>query len=86
VGCGRAAEKGELVRVALTSHDTGTGRLAVLDREGRMGGRGAYLCRAPGTDRPNADCLAAAIRRGGFARTLRAKVTLDPKLVESVGR
>ena len=86
MGCGREAGKRELLRVALASHDAGAGRLAVLDRDGRMGGRGAYLCRAPGTDRPSAECLAAAIRRGGFARALRAKVTLDPKLVESVGR
>jgi len=58
----------------------------VLDRDGRLGGRGAYLCREPASERPAAACLAAALRRGGLWRTLRAKVTLDPKLVESVGR
>jgi predicted RNA-binding protein YlxR (DUF448 family) len=51
-----------------------------------MSGRGAYLCRAPLSARPSADCLAAALRRGGISRTLRAKVSFDPKLVESVGR
>jgi len=58
----------------------------VLDRDGRLGGRGAYLCRTPEDDRPQPDCLAAAVRRGGFGRALRAQVALDPKLVESVGR
>jgi predicted RNA-binding protein YlxR (DUF448 family) len=72
------------VRVAL-SHDVQT-RLAVLDRDGRLGGRGAYLCRSTEDDRPQAQCLATAVRRGAFARALRAKVTLDPKLVESMGR
>ncbi len=51
-----------------------------------MGGRGAYLCGDPGASGPDANCLAAAIRRNGFARALRSKVTLDPKLVESMGR
>lgn len=52
-----------------------------------MPGRGAYLCRAADPDRgpglPDPACLERAVRRGGIARTLRAAVTLDPKLVES---
>jgi predicted RNA-binding protein YlxR (DUF448 family) len=83
VGCGCEAGKSELLRIAL-AHDANP-RLAVLDRDGRLGGRGAYLCRRE-DDRPRAECLAAAVRRGAFARALRAKVTLDPKLVESMGR
>ena len=72
---------------ALHEHDAAAGpRLAVLDTDGRMGGRGAYLCRDEDGRRPNTDCLARAIRRGSVGRTLRASVTLDPKLVESVGR
>ena len=51
-----------------------------------MQGRGAYLHRFPGSDLPSGDCLAEAIRRGGIARALRARVPLDSKLVESVGR
>jgi predicted RNA-binding protein YlxR (DUF448 family) len=62
------------------------GRFAVIDRDGRMGGRGAYLCRDGEHERPRPDCLARAIRRGSVGRTLRATVSLDPKLVESVGR
>jgi predicted RNA-binding protein YlxR (DUF448 family) len=86
VGCGTVAPKPELIRIALSRSAQPTGPVAVLDPENRMSGRGAYLCRAPGTAQPSAECLAAALRRGGIARTLRARVSLDPKLVESVGR
>jgi predicted RNA-binding protein YlxR (DUF448 family) len=58
----------------------------VLDPDGRMPGRGAYLCRAGSGDAPAEACLARALRGGGIARTLRAAVTVDPKLVESVSR
>jgi predicted RNA-binding protein YlxR (DUF448 family) len=83
VGCGRVAGKHELLRVALAP---GSEPLAVLDRHGRLEGRGAYLCRGEDGARPRPECLAEAIRRRGFARALRTKVTLDPKLVESVSR
>jgi hypothetical protein len=49
-----------------------------------MGGRGAYICRGDEPGKPAAECLAAAMRRGGIARALRSGATLDPKLVESV--
>jgi len=59
----------------------------VRDPDGTMPGRGAYLCSDPRTPAaPAPACLALALRRGGIARTLRAQVTVDPKLVESVGR
>ncbi len=64
----------------------GTPRIATIDRDGRLGGRGAYLCRDRDAQSPRADCLDQAIRRRSVGRTLRASVTLDPKLVESVGR
>ena len=50
-----------------------------------MPGRGAYLCRDGEPDGPRAECLKLALRRGGVRAPLRAQVTLDPKLVESVG-
>ena len=55
-----------------------------------MPGRGAYLCAEKARERPAAECLALALRRGGIARGLRRAVVLDaltaePKLVESVG-
>jgi len=52
-----------------------------------MPGRGAYLCRAgnlKGPALPERECLERALHRGGIARALRASVTLDPKIVESV--
>jgi len=74
------------VRVALSTDGERSRQLAVLDEEGRLGGRGAYLCREAGTSGPRPSCLAEAERRNAFGRALRARVTLDPKLVESVGR
>jgi predicted RNA-binding protein YlxR (DUF448 family) len=65
-------------------------RIAIADRGARMPGRGAYLCRATnpsaGSGLVDPACLQRATRRGGIARALRAAVTLDPKLVESVNR
>ena len=61
--------------------------MAVLDRAARLPGRGAYLCRANmDGDVPTPDCLALATKRRAVARALRASVSLDPKLVESMGR
>ena len=51
-----------------------------------MEGRGAYLCRQQVEPEPLGECLTRALRSGGIARTLRAKATLDDKLVESVSR
>jgi predicted RNA-binding protein YlxR (DUF448 family) len=62
-------------------------RNAIVDRDGTMPGRGAYLCRGVHPSPPTAvdrACLERAVHRGGIARALRASVTLDPKLVESV--
>jgi len=86
VGCGRIAPKRELLRFALAPGQPLGARTAVPDVDARLGGRGAYLCREPAGSGPREACLAAAVRRNGFARTLRTKVTVDPKLVESVGR
>jgi uncharacterized protein len=85
-GCGRVAPKSELVRFAIARNRDGSGGLVVQDREGRMGGRGAYICSAASGVEPDAGCLQGALRRGGFQRTLRATVALDPEIVESVGR
>ena len=63
----------------------GPGAVAVRDDAAALGGRGAYLCRAPEGDVPAAACLDEAVRRGGIARTLRAAVTVDTEIVESVG-
>ncbi|MGD1056417.1 MAG: YlxR family protein [Solirubrobacteraceae bacterium] len=89
VGCGRTAPKSELLRLAATAEgapseqDTRT-RRAVADHRATMPGRGAYLCVGSDSQLPAAECLARAIQRGGIARALRSRVTVDPKLVESV--
>ena len=65
--------------------DGGRGRpSATLDRDARLPGRGAYLHIGEDGSRPDSACLAEAVRRGSIARALRAKATLDPKLVESL--
>lgn len=58
----------------------------MLDRAGTMPGRGAYLCRDKQTGEPARDCLALAVRRGGFARTLHRSVSLPDELLESTTR
>ena len=84
VGCGLIASKSELVRIAVAREAAEPRGRAVCDRDGTMGGRGAYICRGDQPGKPAAECLAAAMRRGGIARALRSGATLDPKLVESV--
>jgi hypothetical protein len=87
VGCGRIAPKSELLRLVVATDGDGHSRRALIDQHGTMPGRGAYLCaredsrRGPGLVDPA--CLSRAVGRGGIARALRARVTLDPKLVES---
>jgi predicted RNA-binding protein YlxR (DUF448 family) len=84
-GCGRAAAKTELVRLALTRSPPQEGQARiVLDRGGSLGGRGAYLCRQRPGDLPSASCLTLARSRQSLARTLRVAVPIDPELVESV--
>jgi len=71
------------LRIALA----GAARRAVIDRDGTLPGRGAYLCRAANGGPPSGverACLQRAIRRGAIARALRSAVTLDPELVESL--
>jgi len=90
VGCGRTAPKDELLRLALApargEQEHASRAVAVLDAQGRMPGRGAYLCRQPGGALPAAECLATALRRRAIPRALRAAAAVDAKLVESVSR
>jgi predicted RNA-binding protein YlxR (DUF448 family) len=87
VGCRRERAKSELVRIAVDAREGRAQQpLAVLDRDARLAGRGAYLCRREPAAEPAASCLQSAIRRGAIPRALRSAVALDPKLVESVSR
>jgi predicted RNA-binding protein YlxR (DUF448 family) len=58
----------------------------VLDSERRMPGRGAYLCADGEGAGPASECLATALHRNAIGRALRSTVSLDDKLVNSVGR
>jgi predicted RNA-binding protein YlxR (DUF448 family) len=84
-GCGRIAPKAELLRLTVRRQQPGARAVAVRDDAGALPGRGAYLCRDPKRDAPVAACLEQGLRRGGIARTLRAAVTVDAEIVESVG-
>ena len=89
MGCGRVAPKGELVRIVAERDAGAGGARAVTDERGTLPGRGAYLCldgAAAERGAPALACLTLAVRRRAIPRALRAAVTLDPKLVESVSR
>ena len=93
MGCGRIAPKSELLRIALRDPvdapregnrvDAVAAREAVADHDGRLPGRGAYLCRDQDSARPEAACLALALGRKALPRALRASVTVSSELVES---
>ena len=70
VGCGRVAAKSDLLRLAAALAEGGA-RVVVVDRRGRLPGRGAYICREDASLQPSARCLALARRRRSIARALR---------------
>jgi predicted RNA-binding protein YlxR (DUF448 family) len=63
ISCQRVLSKRELVRVVRTPSSE-----IVIDRTGKIAGRGAYLC-------PFSDCWVAAIKREAIERAL--QVTLS---------
>ena len=66
VGCGVHTDLSSLVRVVVVEG------LPQVDVKRRKAGRGAYCC-------PRGGCVARAVERGGFARTLRVSVApFDP--------
>jgi predicted RNA-binding protein YlxR (DUF448 family) len=73
------------MRIAVVHDGDTRTRRAVHDPSGTMPGRGAYLCCGSLPGEPAVDCLALATRRGGIARALRCAVTVEDKLVESIG-
>jgi uncharacterized protein len=70
VGCGRIAPQHSLRRLAVVGH------AVVVDDEGRMPGRGAYVC--------NARCARDALDRRAFGRAFRRAVSANPEFIESL--
>lgn len=63
VGCREMKQKNELIRVIKTSEGE-----VLLDRTGRMNGRGAYIC-------PNRTCFDLAVKSNAFNRSLKIMVS-----------
>lgn len=66
-GCREAFPQDALVRLAIVPEAP----WVVPDAKGRLGGRGVWV-------QPRRDCIERAARKGGFARALKRKVTVDP--------
>jgi predicted RNA-binding protein YlxR (DUF448 family) len=60
VGCRKVADKRELVRIVMTNEG------AAVDVNGKMPGRGVYVCRTR-------ECLEAALKKNAIARGLKVK-------------
>lgn len=65
LGCGREAEKRDLVRIVRSPEGE-----VFVDPSGKKSGRGAYVC-------AQETCLEAAIRKGRIGHALRATVKED---------
>ena len=70
IGCGQSREKKELVRIVRTPDGT-----VVLDRTGRMSGRGCYLCNDPA-------CFDKAVKKKSLNRAL--DVPVPETVVEEI--
>ncbi|MDR0854381.1 MAG: YlxR family protein [Clostridiales Family XIII bacterium] len=64
IGCNTSFDKRELIRLANADG------IAVIDGEGNLSGRGAYLCK-------DMDCLEKAIKRKAFARAMGVNMTTE---------
>ena len=71
VGCRSVRERDQLIRIAAV-----IGKPVKFDPAGRLGGRGAYICRATGTT-----CLAIALKKRSLLRALRT----TPELIDNGG-
>lgn len=75
-GCGRRAAKEELVRFTVT--ESGDGRNLALDKSGKGGGRGAYVC-------ADSNCLKKALRKKALVRGL-GEAAIPDGLLEEFNR
>ena len=62
VGCGQTKEKAQLIRVIRRPDGT-----IMIDRKGKVSGRGAYLCDDP-------ECLKKALKKKSLSRALQTPV------------
>jgi predicted RNA-binding protein YlxR (DUF448 family) len=65
IGCRSVRPRAELLRLVLPA-GADAGALVIVDRSGRVNGRGAYICRASARE-----CLEQARRRRALVRALR---------------
>ena len=65
IGCNEPKSKKELYRVVKLPDNT-----LVVDKTGKMNGRGAYICK-------NAECLDKAFHNGGFMRSFKMRISSD---------
>lgn len=65
VGCGEMIPKKDLLRVLRTQEGE-----FVLDRTGKMNGRGAYLC-------PSQECFKKAVKSRGLERSFKQAIPLE---------
>ena len=72
VGCGERREKRELVRIVRTPDGK-----VVLDRTGKLSGRGAYLCHDPA-------CLAKAVKAHRLQTALSCEI--PDTVTEAIGK
>jgi predicted RNA-binding protein YlxR (DUF448 family) len=86
VGCGRVAPKRQLLRLAVAAEGPSVPPTVVIDRDGRMPGRGAYVCRETPDGVPRHSCLSQALTHKALARAFRRAVNVPTQLVESLGR
>ena len=70
VGCGEKRSKKELIRVLRTPEGS-----IVLDRTGKMSGRGAYIC-------PSVNCFKKAVKQRRFENSL--QVPIPPEIFEAL--
>ena len=71
VGCGKRRDKGMLVRLAPPKAGAEDG-VVTVDREGKQGGRGAYVCHDPG-------CWKAGVWGRGVEAALRRRLSREER-------
>jgi predicted RNA-binding protein YlxR (DUF448 family) len=67
IGCGQTKPKKELIRIVRRVDGT-----VVLDKTGKMAGRGAYIC-------PDPACIDKAIHSKSLERALQVSVSAETK-------